>query len=157
MKCRDPASNRTMYFVDKCLPFGTSISCAHFQRFSNALRHLVEFISGQEQLVINYLDDFLFIQVTRQACNQLVRTFLVIYQVINLPVSLDKTEWASESVIFLGILINGNNLTLSIPIDKRNKALKLLNQFSDKKKATAKELQVLTGYLNFPQQGNLPW
>ena len=31
MKAQDPWDNRWKFFVDKCLPFGSSISCAHFQ------------------------------------------------------------------------------------------------------------------------------
>ena len=30
IKARDPISNQTYYFVDKCLPFRASISCSHF-------------------------------------------------------------------------------------------------------------------------------
>ena len=35
MKAEDPETGKVMFFIDKCLPFGSSISCAHFQRFSN--------------------------------------------------------------------------------------------------------------------------
>ena len=42
MKAQDPKTNKTFYFVDKCLPFRASISCAVFQRISNALKHLIE-------------------------------------------------------------------------------------------------------------------
>ena len=43
MKARHPLMNQWCYFVDKCLPFGASISCALFQRFSDALCHIVQF------------------------------------------------------------------------------------------------------------------
>ena len=42
MKAQDPVSGVWFYFVDKCLPFGASISCALFQEFSDALCYLVE-------------------------------------------------------------------------------------------------------------------
>ena len=42
MKAQDPLTGEWKYFIDKCLPFGSSISCSHFQRFSNALQHLIE-------------------------------------------------------------------------------------------------------------------
>ena len=38
MKAHDPLTKIWKYFVNKCLPFGVSISCALFQRFSNALK-----------------------------------------------------------------------------------------------------------------------
>ena len=31
LKAVDPADGKTKYFVDKCLPFGSSISCLHYQ------------------------------------------------------------------------------------------------------------------------------
>ena len=40
-------------------------------------------------------------------------------------------------------------MMISIPLDKQQKAVRLLNNFDGKRKATVKELQVLTGYLNF--------
>ena len=40
MKAVDPADGVTYYFMDKCLPFGASISCTHFQRVSNAIAHI---------------------------------------------------------------------------------------------------------------------
>ena len=43
MKAHNPKTSRWQFFVNKCLPFGASISCSHYQRFSDALRHLTEF------------------------------------------------------------------------------------------------------------------
>ena len=41
MKAKHPWTQELFYFIDKCLPFGSSISCAHFQRFSDALYAIV--------------------------------------------------------------------------------------------------------------------
>ena len=49
MKARDPQTGTWCFFVDKCLPFGSSMSCALFQRFSDALCHLIEFKLGVSQ------------------------------------------------------------------------------------------------------------
>ena len=63
--------------------------------------------------------------------------------------SLEKTEWASELTIFLGILLDGRNMVRSIPEEKRLKAISLLEEFSSKKKAKVRDLQKLCRYLNF--------
>ena len=63
MKAKDPVSGKTFYFIDKCLPFGASISCAHFQNFSDAMAHVMMTKLGKR--VINYLDDFLFVAYLR--------------------------------------------------------------------------------------------
>ena len=43
LKAQDPEDKKWKFFMDKCLPFGASISCPHYQRFSNALHHIMEF------------------------------------------------------------------------------------------------------------------
>ena len=42
MKAKDPSTGKTKFFIEKCLPFGTSISCTIFQAFSDALQFLIE-------------------------------------------------------------------------------------------------------------------
>lgn len=45
------------YFIDKCLPFGCSISCSLFEKFSTFLELLFIFRSRCDNIV-HYLDDF---------------------------------------------------------------------------------------------------
>ena len=138
------------YFVEKCLPFGASISCSHYQRFSNALRYLLEHRTGNDgKAVTNYLDDFLFLAILRQMCNSMIQKFLDLCSELNIAVAFEKTEWADEMLVFLGILLNGKSMTLSIPLEKQQKALKMLEDITGKKRAKVKQLQSLTGFLNF--------
>ena len=111
-KAQNPITRETVFFVDKCLPFGASISCSHYQCFSNALKHIIEHMSGRNFMVTNYLDDFLFVETTEEKCNALVRHFLHLCEEICVPVAYNKTEWATDRLIFLGILLDGYNLML---------------------------------------------
>ena len=124
MMAQNPVTGKWVFFVDKCLPFGSLISCAHFQRVSNAIKHLIQWRTASP--ITNYLDDFLFLVITIARCNYLVNQFLLVCKEINFPVSESKTEWAAEIIIFLGILLNGRFMTLGIPEDKRLRAVKLL-------------------------------
>ena len=77
MMVKDPVTGKTCFFVDKCLPFGSSISCALFQSFSDDLAHLLNFDTRHMRLTIffpitNYLDDFWFLALSRCGCNQLI-------------------------------------------------------------------------------------
>ena len=56
MKAQDPRTGEWKYFVDKCLPFGVSISCALFQKFSDALCHIFEYGCGY----LNFLGRAIF-------------------------------------------------------------------------------------------------
>ena len=154
MKAENPKNGRTYYFVDKCLPFGASISCSHFQRFSDSIAHIRQYLTNVENIkiypaVTNYLDDFLFVARTEETCNLLLRGFLEMCKTLNVAVAADKTEWANTQVIFFGILIDGEIWVLSVPQDKRIKAIHSLRVFVDKKKVTVKQLQSLAGLLNF--------
>ena len=104
---------------------------------------------GPGRDITNYLDDFLFLAYTQLLCNKLIREFLGMCEELNLPVAIEKTEWADTIMVFLGILMDGKNRVLSLPIEKQKKALCLINEMIDKKKVTVKQLQVLTGYMNF--------
>ena len=111
----DPRDGKIKYFVQKCFPFGSSISCLHYQHFSNVLRHLLEFktgtkpepgrISGKKGAATNYLDDFLFLAWTRWFCNNMIQSFLYLCSILGIPVALEKMEWADTLIVFLGILL----------------------------------------------------
>ena len=118
MKAKDLSTGNWRYFIDKCLPFGASISCALFQEFSDAICHLIEFQVKMPRRITNYLDDFLFIARTLVLCNWMIRQFLSLCKELGIPVSMDKTEWADEIVTFLGILLDGQNLILAVPLEK---------------------------------------
>ena len=149
MKAKNPEDNKWYYFVDKCLPFGASISCSHFQRFSNAVAHIVKKRTNKDN--VNYLDDFLFIALLKLVCNNQLKEFLQICKTINFPVSMEKTFWASQTIIFLGILIDCHNQIISIPMEKIIKGRNLINKILNRKpkKTTPKEMQEVTGFLNF--------
>ena len=91
MKATHPVNGKTFLFIEKNLPFGHSVSCSHFQRFSNCLKYIMEQITGETQNLTTYLDDYLFSHVTENLCNQLVRTFLLVCKEINFPVANKKS------------------------------------------------------------------
>ena len=159
MKAVNPITKKLQYFVDKCLPFGASISCAIFQRFSNALKHIVLYKTKELQTkraLTNYLDDFLFIAATAIVCNDLIQQFLDVCSDLGVPIAFEKTEWASTQLIFLGMLLDGKLMIIAIPEDKRARAVYLLKIMKDKKKATVKQLQALCGYLSFLNKAIYP-
>ena len=73
MKAVCPDDGKTYYFFDKCTPFGSSISCSHFQRFSDSLEAIFFYRTGHH--ANNYLDDFLFATYLKNVCNDLVNNF----------------------------------------------------------------------------------
>ena len=79
----------------------------------------------------------------------MIRTFLDICRTVGVPIAIEKTEWGTEMINFLGILLDGRHFRLCIPLEKREKAIQMLQLIMSKRKATVKELQSMCGYLNF--------
>ena len=140
MMARSPIDGKIYWFADKCLPFGASISCSVFQRFSSAIAHIVKVLSGNKDNV-NYLDDYLFVALLQLMCNNQVRLFLQICHEINFPVALEKTFWGTNCLVFLGLLIDTLNQCVCIPADKVQRAIDMINVVLDKHKMTVKQMQ----------------
>ena len=149
MKAKHPISGEWFYFVDKCLPFGSSISCAIFQAFSDAIAFLVT--NRTNKPVVNYLDDYFFAALKKWLCDWQVNQFLDICSSINFPVSMEKTVWGTTILTFLGLLLNTETQSVSVPFDKVQKALELMDYYLDRKnkKTTVQRAQQLCGLLNF--------
>ena len=115
LKATDPRTGKDMFWVDKNLPFGSSVSCSLFQRFSNCVEHIVEVLMGRPMLVTNFLDDYLFVAPSRSEANEMARTFISVATQMGLSIAEEKTEWATTSLIFLGILIIGDQSMIAVP------------------------------------------
>ena len=142
-----PVTNQKFYFADKCLPFGASISCSHFQHFSDSVAHIFKWKTGDD--TNNYWDDFLFAALLKALCNGHVEIFLDLCKTINFSVALDKTNWGTQVFVFLGFLINMILQMVSIPETKCNKAIVHINSILAKRKVMVLQMQKITGLLNF--------
>ena len=155
MRAQSPVDGNWYFFADKCVPFGASISCALFQQFSDALHHIIEFQTHLNSNT-NYLDDFLFLAISKLLCNEMVNCFIQICEELNCPLLVEKTEWAIEIIIFLGVLLDSRRRILAIPEEKRQKALYAIDIMIEQKKFTVKQVQCLTGLLNFLNKAIVP-
>ena len=149
LKAQHPVTGKWYFFFDKCLPFGSSISCKIFQDISDAIAHIVRYKTGKENL--NYLDDYFFIHLIKALCNGQVETFLWVCNEIKFPVLLEKTVWDTTVLIFLGLLIDTVEQVIRIPKEKIEKAMSMIDYFLAKKNGsvTIHEVQKLCGTLNF--------
>ena len=101
---RHPVTNKNFYFANKSTPFGSSISCSHFQCVSDGLEAIFRHRTSHK--ANNYLDDFLFATYLLNLCNDLVNQFIAICDEIRLLIAIDKTEWATELITFLGVMLD---------------------------------------------------
>lgn len=137
------------YYIDKCLPFGCSISCKIFETFSTFLEWAVKF-KTQLDTVHNYLDDFIFIgKSNSDNCLALMHTFQDICSVIGVPLNQDKTVEPTTKLTFLGLEIDTVNMLVQIPVCKVQELKILLQHWVTQKKILLSQLESLVGKLNF--------
>ena len=154
LKAEHQETGNVWYFVDKCLPFGSSISCKIFQEISNSIAFLVSL--RMKRPTLNYLDDYFFVEMLKRLCDWQVQQFLNVCDEINFPVSLEKTHWGSQLLVFLGFLLDLINKRVGIPLEKIEKALSMIEEFLNAKKTTVHRVQKLCGTLNFLCRAIIP-
>ena len=156
MKAKNPRDGKTYYFVDKCLPFGHTISCALFQKVSDAISHIVQYRVRRQN--VNYLDDFLFVALIKNTCDQQVQVFIQVCNKISMPVAAGKTFWGTTRLVFLGLLIDSLLQIVCIPTEKLDNLIRTLTRLLKRrsKKLTLRELQSLCGHLNFMCRSVVP-
>ena len=150
LKADHPISGKTYYFVNKCLPFGSSISCSRFQAVSDVIAFIVTHCNRGNR-TLNYLDDFFFTALCKIWCDQQIGNFIQVCKEIKFPVALEKTFQGTTVLVFLGLLLDTELQLVCIPKEKIAKAQEVINFFLERgnKKVTVLQLQQLCGYLNF--------
>lgn len=117
------------------------------QEVSNAIAHIFRIKYKNDPN--NYLDDFLLVELLRNHANELLWNLMNLCDEIGMPVAPEKTCFASQVVVFLGYLINSRTGTISIPVEKRDKAVQMIEVMLRQKKTRMINIQQLAGVLNF--------
>ena len=131
------------YYIDRSLPFGFKHGSAIFQHISDSVR----FIMTQEgHKIWNYIDDFLCVSLPSKI-NHSYSRLQSLLQELGLTVSTKKLVPPSTQVVCLGILVDTQTLTISIPSEKLQAIKQRCYQWSSKRSCTKRELQSLLGSL----------
>ncbi|XP_060587839.1 uncharacterized protein LOC132743320 [Ruditapes philippinarum] len=139
----------TYYFYDKMLPFGSSISCALWEKFASFL-HWVVVANSHNSNILHYLDDFLFGESSNHIQpGHTLQSFENTCKKFGIPIALDKTCAPSTCLVYLGVEFDTVQMSMRLPNDKlvdlRQKIIIAINA----KKISLKDMQSLLGSLNF--------
>ena len=136
------------YYYDAAMPMGCASSCKTFEMFSTAIGWI-----AQNKLHIPYilhlLDDFLIVAHTEEQCKGQLDLFLMLCSYLGIPMAPEKTVGPSTTIAFAGIELDSALMQARLPNDKLVKCRALISVFLTRKKVTLKEIQSLTGLLNF--------
>ena len=135
------------YFVDTRLPFGGRRSPEIFHRLTQAVKRIMS-RKGYNAIVV-YLDDFLIIGESREACQAAFDALLALLQNLGFSISWRKVVPPTQRLVFLGIFLDTVECSMTLPADKLNALHSYLLEFSLHRRASKRQLQVLAGKLNW--------
>ena len=139
--------NRTVYFRDTKLCFGSRLAPGIFHRLTQAVKRMLE-RKGLKAVVV-YLDDFFIKADSFEDCVDALNLVISLLRKLGFHINWQKVTDPSTRIIFLGIEIDSSNMCLRLPDDKLHQALDELRSFRSRKRASKKQLQSLAGKLNF--------
>lgn len=137
-----------MFYYDKCLPMGCSISCSLFEKFSSFLEFQVKRFSGSSFLT-HYLDDFLFVGSSSSSCSVLLEAFKAVCAELGVPLAEEKTVGPVQSISFLGLVIDSVARQIRVPQEKVDALVCQIRGLLGKRKISLVGVQSIVGSLNF--------
>jgi hypothetical protein len=134
---------RGQTYIDNALPFGWRHRSAACQRVTDAVRYILK---KHDIIVGNYIDDFISIVPVSDAHRAFSITKQILYD-IGLVTSDEKKVPPTCECACLGIIINTNSFTLSIPKPKLKTIVDMCKNYKNLKKITKNQIQSLLGSL----------
>ena len=102
-------------------------------------------------VIINYLDDFIFVASSAEECEDALQIFEHFCQDLNICIAHHKTIRATRDIVFLGLGIDAETLSLYISKKKGEKAI------SEEVKATSETVAIYDWYFEPPLASNISW
>lgn len=137
-----------LFYYDQCMPMGCSSSCKTFETFSTT----IEWIAWNKltiSSILHLLDDFLIVAPSRKLCQDQLEVFLLLCNYLGIPMAPEKNEGPATTIAFTGIKLDSVKMEARLPKEKIAKCCELISVFLQRKKVTLREIQSLTGLLNF--------
>ena len=130
-------------YVDVSIPFGIKTGASACQMVTDCITHLM---ASQTHWTCAYLDDVIGVATPASASNAFTSLNNLI-RTLGLPINQEKVVAPAQEMTCLGININAQSGTLTIPPDKVHNIKRLCNQWASKAYATRRSIQRLLGHL----------
>ena len=131
------------HYVDTCVPFGTRHGSQIFQRLSDAVRYVMR---RKGFTIIDYIDDYVGVGVPSVAWASF-HALLDLMTQLGLTVSVKKLVRPATQATCLGVLIDTEKGTISIPPEKLRDVTDAVRHWMTKDFATKRQLQSILGLL----------
>lgn len=138
-------SNETITYEFNCMPFGLSVAP---RVFTKIMREVMTYLRYHGYKSVYFLDDILCIADSYEQCTANVNETLKLLQCLGFVVNYDKSNLTPQTTCkYLGFIFDTENLSISLPSDKRSKIAQLVTKFSKIQSCTIRELAQLIGVL----------
>lgn len=128
-----------------CIPFGLNVAP---YLYTKIMKPVLSTLRGRGYESVSFLDDSLLIGDTESVVNSSVLATLELYKALGIRVNFEKSKLVpSQNVRFLGFMFNSNDMTLSLPLEKRDKIRRLCTQSLEKNHIRLLQLAELLGVL----------
>ena len=139
------------YWFHTTLPFGLRSSCHLWERYATAAQWMAQHRLGSH-LILHYLDDFFIAAAQHQRCQRDLNNFQFLLSHLGLPEAMDKTVAPTNRLIFLGIFIDTNAMTVSLDQERLDRITVLLTEWERRQNCSLRQLQSLVGTLSWASQ-----
>ena len=139
--------DQEIYLKDTRLPFGGKLSPSIFHRITQAVKRMMA-RKGFNLLVV-YLDDFLIIAESKEACAQALNCLIQLLRKLGFAIHWGKVVDPTNKITFLGIELDSIAMTLRLPEEKLQCFREELQLFLQMRRATKRQFQSLAGRLSW--------
>ncbi|KAB0802676.1 hypothetical protein PPYR_04862 [Photinus pyralis] len=128
-----------------CLPFG--LSPAPYV-FTKLMRPVTQWLRSHNILCVCYLDDILLLNSSYDGCLRNTKVAVDFLQSLGFSINLQKSRLIPNKTIkFLGFMLDSEQLTIFLPIEKKEKIKKWTSKFLSLKRCKIRDWAGFIGYL----------
>ena len=136
------------FYFDIVMQFGLASATAIFEWYSSAAEYIAKRTQSIE-FTAHYVDDFITVHAHEAGCKINLDRLVALFKILGLPMAVEKIEGPFTIMVFLGILINTINMTMSLDAERLKAIEDMLASWAARKQASRQELQSLIGILSF--------
>ena len=133
------------WYFDKVLVMGCRSSCYIAQRITNAISFILQEMKVDN---VNYLDDLGGVDVPESATQSFDKMGKLLND-LNIEESTNKACSPNSRMLFLGIIIDTNKMSLELDAQRLSDSKTLLENWNDMSRVNIKQVQSLVGVLSF--------
>ena len=139
------------YYFHRTLPFGLRSSCHLWERYATAAEWIITHAFGVTD-IIHYVDDSFLAAATEDACRHNLRQTKLAYEELGVPDAADKTEGPTTRLVFLGVQIDSETMTISLDGQRLDAIRSLLREWVGRDTCSLRQLQSTIGTLAWAAQ-----